>query len=144
MLFRSVDMPFGRGIPANPPSIVTALTPAGAPGETFALKYADIGVQSTLTKQTRQLADLDSGGNATVTASYYTGANGGAGNPSEPLFPLEIRDVTVPGLVLRGVGFRTAIYDEEFNQLPFTSAPATELSGAHTPFLADALFPIRF
>lgn len=140
----SVNLPSGRGTPLNPPSIVTSLTPAAQPGETFALKYADIGVQTTLTKHTRQLVDLDAGGNSTVTASYYSGENGVAGNPSEPLFPLEIRDVTVPGLVLRGVGFRTAVYDEEFNQLPFTSAPATELSGAHAPFLADALFPIRF
>ena len=46
----------------------------------------------------------------TATATYYSGTNGVVTNPGEPAIPLEARNVTVPGRVLRGVGFRGGSY----------------------------------
>ncbi len=140
----SLDLPAGRGTPAPDTSIVTALTPAPIPGQTFGLQYADLGIQPTFIENTKELEDLDTPGDNKLIATYFSGGNGVAGNPSEPLFPLEVRNVTVLGSVLRGVGFRSATYEDESDLLPLVSSPATELSGPHTQFLSDILFPIRF
>ena len=143
-----VDLPAGRGPLAADTSVVgtaggTPLVAAPAPGQTFGLQVADLAVAATLTPFTSQLSDLDAGGGATVTATYFAGSGGVVANPAEPLLPLEARNVTVPDQVLRGVGFRAGAYTDEPGLRPLTSAAATELSGVHAPFLSDTFFPIR-
>lgn len=145
----SVDLPSGRGSLPGDTSVVSApggalLTPAPAPGQAFGLQVADISVNPTLTPVTTQLSDVDPGGLGNVSATYFSGGNGVAGNPAEPIFPLEIRNVTAAGQVLRGVGFRSASYSDEEDLRPLTSVATTELSGVHSPFLTDTFFPVRF
>lgn len=143
-----VDLPAGRGPLAADTSVIgttggAPLVAAPAPGQTFGLQAADLAVAATLTPFTSQLSDLDAGGGATVTATYFAGGSGVVANPAEPLLPLEVRNVSVPDQVLRGVGFRAGAYTDESGLQPLTSAATTELSGVHAPFLSDTFFPIR-
>ncbi len=76
-------------------------------------------------------------------AFYLAGADGVVTNPAEPALPLEANNVSIPGAVLRGVGFRGGSYIDIPNVLPLTGAPTTEIRGVHTPFISDIFFPIR-
>ena len=77
----------------------------------------------------------------TITAKYLEGSDGVVLNPVEPVLPLETRNVTVAGKTLRGIGFRRGSYGDEFNIVPLTSAPATEVRGIHFPFRGQAFYP---
>ena len=137
-----VNLPGDRGPLPSDTSVVSDLNPAPQPGQAFGLQFKDLGFQPGLARQTSDLSDVDGGAN--VTATYFTAGNGVVANPAEPFLPLEIRNVSVGNQVLRGVGFRSATYEEEDSLRPLTSAATTELSGVHTPFLSDTLFPVRF
>ena len=63
--------------------------------------------------------------------------------PGAPALPKQIEDVTVPGQVLRGVGFRSADYTDTTGILPVTGAPAIEGSTPNTTFESSAFFPQR-
>ena len=68
----------------------------------------------------------------TSHGGYYSGLDGTLVSPNAPILPLEIRNVAVPNLALRGVGFRGGAYDDRNNGestntfVPSLSAPATE------------------
>ena len=79
---------------------------------------------------------------AQVDATYYSGPDGVVTNPAEPALPLISKDVTVPGKVLRGVGFRGGTYTDS-TILPLTGAETTELRGVHAPFVSPVFFPMR-
>jgi hypothetical protein len=57
--------------------------------------------------------------------------------------PLEIKNVSVPGTVLRGVGFRGGSYKDVFNILPVTGAPTTEAIALHLSWQTPYLHPTR-
>ena len=63
----------------------------------------------------------------TISVTYLQGSDGLAINPVEPVLPLEIRNVTVAGEALRGIGFRGGVYTDQGSVVPLTSAPATEI-----------------
>jgi hypothetical protein len=65
-------------------------------------------------------------------------------NPAEPVLPLELRNVTVAGNLLRGVGYRGGSYADLTNRLPLTGAPATELRGVHMTFPTESFYPHQF
>jgi hypothetical protein len=137
----SVDMPVDR-TPPDDPSIVGATTGYTIdPGLTLGLARADVTVTPTLTQRTVSMKSVENG--AAVLATYLEGGNGVVTNPLEPVLPLELRNVSVPGTVLRGLGFRGASYVDTPNVLPLTGAPATEIRGVHAPFLSDVFYPIR-
>jgi CSLREA domain-containing protein len=138
----SVDMPGARLNPASDPSIVGGLNGYAAnPGATLGLQYADVRLAPSLTLKTVQLKDVQTG--LPVTATYFTGADGVASGPAEPVLPLEAYNVTAPGQVLRGVGFRGGAYTDLSDVLPLINAATTEIRGVHSPFPADVFYPVR-
>src|SRR5438876_4679015 len=146
-----VNMPGSRLAPAADSSVVSATTPAvGKPGSVLGLTSADLSVQSTLTAHTVTL-NSTAGPAAPLTATYFSGSNGQMVNPSEPVLPLETRNVTAPGplsgtaATLRGVGFRGGSYTDNPTGgpvLPLTDAPATELRGLHSFFSSSVMYPV--
>src|SRR2546425_7004370 len=63
--------------------------------------------------------------------------------PLEPIAPLFVRNVTVNGTVLRGVGFRGGTYEDQDGVTPLTGAPVTEIRGVHLIFASDFFYPVQ-
>ena len=139
----SVNMP-GARLPANvDTSIVTATTAATAgPGSILGLTTADVQVNPALASHTVTLTNTTAP-HAVRQATYLSGGNGSIANPAEPVLPLELRNVSAPGVVLRGVGYRGGTYTDTPNVLPLTGAAATELRTPHVPFASSVLYPVR-
>jgi VCBS repeat-containing protein len=139
----SVNMPGDRLGDSGSSSIVSSTGGYSTePGATLGLQSAELTLPFSLAINSLDLQDPETG-DTIETAQYLSGSNGVLANPSEPVLPLEIRDVAVSGTVLRGVGFRGGSYQDLFNILPLTAAPATEIRGVHTPFLTDVFYPVR-
>ena len=77
-----------------------------------------------------------------MTATFYSGPAGVASQPFEPALPLISKNVTVPGMTLRGVGFMGGTYTDQ-SVVPLTGAAATELRGVHAPFSSPVFYPMR-
>ena len=138
----SVSFPASSSLATSPSSIVSATTVAtNNPGMTLGLTSADVSITPSLITQTETLTNTDEGG--TVTATYLAGSNGDVTNPTEIVLPLETRNVSVAGTVLRGVGFRGGTYSDQGGITPLTSAAGTELSQTHAPFHSPVFFPIQ-
>ncbi len=138
----SVDLPAGRGAPSVDPSIVTSTNGFSAdPGATLGLRSANVTINPALTQHTTTL-DTVSGG-STVEATYLSGSNGVISNPMEPVLPVELRNVSVAGQVLRGVGFRGGNFTNTPGITPLSSAATTELRGVHVPFASDTFYPVQ-
>ena len=139
----SVDLPAGRGTPPADVSVVPLpLVPAMThPGDVLGLQSQDISLPSSPTLNSVTLTNpVD---HSTVTASYLSGDDGVLVNPGEPVLPLEIKNVTVSGTVLRGVRFLGGTYSDINGVLPLTGAPVTEIRGIHAPFLSEVFYPIQ-
>ncbi|MCP5009815.1 MAG: hypothetical protein GY942_07555, partial [Aestuariibacter sp.] len=137
----SIDLPAGRGPQPTEPSIVTTITnTATAPGLTLGLVYTDVTVAPPITPTVKILENTVD--ETAVSTLYYVGEDGQVVNPAEPILPLDQFNVTVPGTVLRGVGFRGATYTDNVDVIPLTSAATTEIRGIHTPFIATAFYPV--
>ena len=130
-------------LPAKQPIISLPLsTYTVNPGLGLGLAYDDIDLNFNLVQVTHVLTHVNSG--SQIVATYFTGADGALTNPAEPTLPLRVENVTVDGMVLRGVGFRGGSFQDIADILPLTGAPATEIRGVHTPFeFRCAFFPIR-
>ena len=138
----SVDLPAGRIPQPTSSSIVGSTTPASTdPGATLGLSSTDLTLSPNLTTDTTQLESPTGG--AAPMATYLSGPDGVATSPGAPTLPLAINDVSVPGQVLRGVGFMGGTYTDQSGITPLTGAPATELSGVHSTFSSSAFFPSR-
>jgi CSLREA domain-containing protein len=138
----SVNMPQGRGNAAVPPSIVPGTQPFTIdPGAALGLTYADINVPTPLLQHTVVLTDPTA--TSTVTATYLSGENDVASKPAEPVLPLSLKNVSVPGTVLRGVGFRGGTYTDTPDVRVLTGAATSEIRGVHPAFLSSILFPVQ-
>ena len=138
----SVDMPAGRGGAGGPSSTVPSTNAYNsAPGAALGLSFAEVTLNPSLTEHTQPLDVVGNG--STVQASYLSGSNGVVSNPSEPVLPVELRDVTVANTTLRGIGFRGGSFTDLPERTPLTGAPAIEVRGVHTPFPSDVFFPVR-
>jgi hypothetical protein len=138
----SVDMPLGRFTPTADSSIVTeTMGYATDPGNELGLNFADVSITPSLTTNTVPL-DVLGGENTTVDATYLSGADGVVVNPAEPMLPLELRNVSVENMVLRGVGFRGGVFSDTGGVLPLTGAATTEIRGVHPPFVSDTFYPV--
>ncbi len=136
------DLPGARLTPGNGPSIVGGLSGFAAnPGATLGLQFADVALNPSLIEKSVQLSDVQSG--AFVEATYLEGKDGVTGGPTEPVLPLETYNVSVPGQVLRGVGFRSGAYADLLDVTPLTGAATTEIRGVHSPFPIDIFYPVR-
>ena len=141
-----VNMPYGRGSVAAPSSIVGSTTGASSdPGAFLGLKYADVTITSDLTEKHKILKSVVPDGEAPLpdkVFTYFEGGDGVVTRPGEPVLPLELRNVSVPNMVLRGIGFQGGSYTD-YSVAPLTGAPTTEVRGVHPPFSTDVFFPIR-
>ncbi len=140
----SLDMPAGRiAAPARASTIGGTVGYTTNPGLTLGLSSADTSIAEPLTANTVPLTAADR--NVPLgSATYYSGPDGVAANPVEPALPLVIKNVSVPGKVLRGVGFRGGSYtDDTSGIVPLTGAATTELRGAHVSFESPVFFPMR-
>ncbi|MDQ3456520.1 MAG: Ig-like domain repeat protein, partial [Actinomycetota bacterium] len=133
----AVDMPSRIPTPTDN-SVATPSPVMTVPGSRLGLQVDNLAVNPMLQTVTKTLTNVDGG---QVTATHLTGPDGVETNPSEPALPLERVNVSVPGQVLRGVGFRGGSYTDTDGITPLTGAPATETASVHTPFLSPAFFP---
>ena len=138
----SIDLPGSRMSPGGEPSIVSGVASYAAnPGVALGLGYSDVTLTPSLTQHSVQLTDVQGAGS--VLATYLSGSDGVAGGPTEPVLPLEIYNVAVPGTVLRGVGFRGGAYTDLPDILPLVNAATTEVRGVHAPFPTDIFYPVK-
>jgi hypothetical protein len=140
----SIDLPAGRIAAPSTTSIVDNLGGyRGGPGGVLNLGFANVSLSTPTTPQSKTLTNL---GGGTTTASWLTGPGGAVQtNPGEPALPVIRNDVSVPGRVLRGVGFRGATFDtpEPSGVTPLTGAATTEQQAVHTPFAPSVFYPMR-
>jgi CSLREA domain-containing protein len=139
----SVDLP-GRFTPPADQRVVDPESLIGfdtEPGLSLGLEYVDLSVTSPLDVHTEPLLDVNTG--ESVDSEYLSGTDGVVTFPTEPFLPLELRNVTVPGTVLRGIGFRGGIYTDVYDVLPLTGAPTTEAIALHLSWQTDYLHPIQ-
>jgi CSLREA domain-containing protein len=137
----TLDMPNRLALPAVDSLNPTPQPVVGNPGETLGLASFDTTIDLTATAVTRTLQSVSS--DDILTTIYYEGSNGVVANPVEPVLPLTLKDASVSGTVLRGVGFRGGSYFDLPDVAPLTGAPTTEIRGVHAPFQAPVYFPIR-
>ena len=138
----SVNMPTGRTTPPTDTSIVGSTSPqlTGTPGFALGLTTADLTLSPPLTAHTITQTNVDTSGS--VTATWLSGPAGIATSPLAPTLPLDAENVTVPGQVLRGVGFRSGAFTDS-TVVPLTGTPTTEIRGVHSPFSSSSFYPAR-
>jgi hypothetical protein len=141
------NLPVGRRLPATSDSpIPLSLAAYGTdPGDYLGLEYANVTITPTLTQSEPLKATVYPATEPPtyVYLTYLSGGDGVVTVPVEPVLPLEVRNVTVPGKTLRGVGFRGGSYQDSSGVRPLTGAPNTELRGVHVPFLVDVFYPVQ-
>lgn len=120
-----------------------------SPGEVLGLRYADLSLQPNLVRKSQVMNNAERDPNdpndpATVTCTWFSGDNGLASQPAEPVLPLVLRSVDVPGLALRGVGFRGGRYTDVPDVIALTGAATTELRGVHPEFISEVFYPPKF
>jgi hypothetical protein len=126
----SVNVNGTRDLTGNTPEDIVTST-SNALGVTTANVHLD---------NTQFDPQAETGPNGTT---YYSGHDGTASNPGEPALPRFIGDAGVTGKVLRGVGFRGGVFDDQSPVKPFTGAPGTEFGGAQSPFASTTFYPAR-
>lgn len=155
-----IHLPGKRPPEPGPEATVTALNayptenpgdPGFAPtaGAVLGLKWADVTVEvgpmAVQTRQLRQYLEEHPGHPREVAATYLRGPQGNVSHPAEPVLPLVVKDVSppLPGVVLRGVGFRGGTYVDEAGVRPLTGMPATEFRGATVAFESADFHPVQ-
>lgn len=138
----SYNLPSGRIPEPTTSSIVGSTSPVRGVGNVLGLRYADVALTPTTDPSSKTLTNLDGG---TTDATWWTGPNGVLTSPGEPALPLARYDVSVPGRVARGVGFRGATFVTPLRTgvTPLTGAATTETHAVHTPFAPSVWFPLR-
>ncbi|MEM7533508.1 MAG: hypothetical protein AAF639_15100 [Chloroflexota bacterium] len=114
------------------------------PGAVLGMQVVDMTITPSHIPDTVQLSDTES--ETTIEATYLTGNDGLVVNPAEPALPLEQVDVVAPegdSAILRGVGFRSASYDDHDGIIPLTGAATTEIRGVHVPFHSSVFYPVQ-
>jgi uncharacterized repeat protein (TIGR01451 family) len=138
----SVNMPGARRTSSVIAPVVTTPTPAASdPGLTLGLASADVAIVPTLTTTQVTLSNTVDG--SSTIATYLAGGDGIVNNPAEPIFPVDVRNATVAGTVLRGVGFRGGTYTDLLSVIPLTGAPTETIRGVHATFLSEVFYPMR-
>ena len=138
----SVNFASGRGGDDSELSRVPGTTGYDSgPGATLDLQYHDLSVNPALSLH-NDVVLKDPTTEETVTVTYLSGKDGVETNPGEPVLPLELYNVSVADLVLRGIGLREGTYNDLHNILPYTGAAVTEIRGVHTPFPKDFFYPV--
>ncbi|MCC6232588.1 MAG: HYR domain-containing protein, partial [Verrucomicrobiales bacterium] len=147
------DLPGARLAPPPGTSVIPAtqayVSDPPSAGQVLGLRYADLTVNASFSRHELTLKNAerdagDPGAPEEVLAVWYSGSDGIVTHPAEPVLPLEIRNVTVPGVSLRGIGYRGGEFSDLPNLVPLTGAATTEIRGVHPAFVSDEFFPQRF
>jgi hypothetical protein len=140
-----VNMPGQRlPVPSSGPSTLAPTMVSSGPGSTsgVGLRTADLPVTTGLTSPTAiELTNIDNG--LPVSATYYSGPDGVAIRPAEPVLLLKRVNVGVSNTVLRGVGFRGGSYTDTGGVRPLVSAPTYDLRGVHSNFAPTVFWPVK-
>mgnify|MGYP005847448193 CR=1 FL=1 len=133
-----VDMPGAPFAPPSDASIVTGTTPV--PGNGYGLETAEVALTPNTIVRAMDVNNLDTGSGVTLT--WLQGKDGVVTNHAEPVLPRHVENVSVPGKVLRGVGFISAAYADDAAR-PLVGRPTTELAPLLSSFSYDIFFPTR-
>jgi hypothetical protein len=141
-----INMP-GQRIPIDTggSSSIAPITVPSGPGSNplVNLRVADTSVPISLSPlRTKTLTNIDNP-SQTVEATYYEGPSGLVIRPVEPVLPFARVNVGVPGVTLRGVGFRGGSYQDEQNVRPLVSAPTYDLRGVKVNFAPPVFWPVK-
>jgi CSLREA domain-containing protein len=148
----SVDLPADRLSQISEPSEVTGTSlysfTLNDPGDELGLQFATLDVTPVITTSTVLLENVQDG--SFVNAISLSGEDGIFTSPAEPVLPLDIVNVTRPGLTLRGVSLWSGSFSDFI--LPdtpgnetymLTGAPTWEIRGVHAPFEVDFFYPVK-
>jgi len=110
----------------------------------------DVSKSLALTPDTLSLSNIGAGGDSTAT--FVIGKDGVASRPGEPLLPLAVFNASPPAanpstgerLVLRGVGFRSAAYNDSLSpRQPLVSLALSDSFLARPVFTSDFFYPVE-
>ena len=118
------------------------------------LSWADLASTSDTQKQHKLLDVLNANGTTagSVMTFWYSGKDGTSVNPGDPILPLDARNVTQAGKVLRGVVLLNGTYrdrtdlsvdGQSYPVVPLTATAGTELGGTHLAFGSPTFYPER-
>jgi RNase P/RNase MRP subunit p29 len=112
------------------------------PGYTLGLRTADYTLTPSLSTHKVPLTNTENG--STLEATYLTGSAGQtAVNGLDPILPLELRNATVSGQVLRGVGFLRGSFTDTEGLFPLTPGTATEFGPTRIGFNSPNFYPTQ-
>ena len=134
----SVNYQYGRITPTPDTAVVSPTSVTSGPGSDLGLKSASLTVAESLTVKHKTLVGLDT---PNVETTWYEGSSGISSKPGEPALPLIVKNVNVPGMTLRGVGFVGGTYLDDPSVVPLSGSPTTELKSVHTPFGSPVFYP---
>jgi hypothetical protein len=136
----SINMPGGRVPAPSDTSLVSSTATATTnPGSSLGLQTANVTVTPQLTSNTVALKNVND--STSVNATYLSGTSGTVVDAYQPVLPLESRNVSVAGQVLKGALFTGGTYTDTSGVVPLTGAPATDIRGVHTGFTSSVYFP---
>ncbi len=133
------DAPRRSALPTRTSNVTTTAVTTGTPGDAYGLSTAQVPVPTSNVLKHKQVVS----GGTTLDLTWLNGADGVTIQPGAPTIPKQIKDVTVPGQVLRGVGLWTGDYKDTSGMLPLTGAPAIEGSTPNSTFETPTFFPQR-
>ncbi len=136
----TVDMPGQRDTSPGSQAASLNLTSAGG-----GLSWADFSPSTPTQQHTKVLDTLDASGQVagTTTTTWLSGTDGASINPGDPVLPLDARNVTQAGKVLRGVVLLGGSYTDTVPVVPLTATAGTELGGTHLAFGSPTFYPER-
>ena len=147
-----VDMPDGRGTTTGSGAQPLTFNPSDTTG---GLTWTDLNTGTGTVQHNKTLdvlnADGSSAGN--IVTTWFSGPSGESINPGDPVLPLDVRNVTQPDKVLRGVAFLGGTYSDKTSVdvtgvgtvpvVPLTATAGTELGGTHLGFGSPTFYPER-
>ncbi len=134
--------------PGSGPESLTLTDPVGG------LSWADLDATPSTQQHNKPLDVLDVNGATTgsVMTTWFSGKDDVSLNPGDPVLPLDVRNVTKTGKVLRGVVFLGGSYTDKsdvtvsgttYPVVPLTATAGTELGGTHLAFGSPTFYPER-
>jgi hypothetical protein len=133
------DAPRRSPLPTGTSNVTTTAVTAGTPGAAYGLATADLPVSTSNETEDKPVV----AGGDTLNLTWLEGDDGVTIQPGAPAIPKKVKDVTVNGKVLRGVGLWSGDYEDNSGVLPLTGAPAIEGSTPNSTFESEHFFPQR-
>ena len=127
--------------PSDAPVVGNPAPVTSGPGQNLGLAVTNYTLNTNLITKTRTITNSST--TTPYPGTYFQGSDGYSSNTIDPIFPLELRNVTNANGVARGVGFRGGSFTDLANIFPLTSSPATEFSRSRATFGSPVLYPTK-